>query len=423
MRKKFLEKRLQRLQEKRNKINSLVDASTEVAEVRSLTAQLEDLDAEISEVREELALIETEERAAEPVKVSDPVPAGAQRVGGKVVGSFKTEEERGEMLGSMEYRMAFKAYVQKQTPIPAEFRSGDAIDTVDTGAAIPLTIMREVINTVRKRYGNLYDKVRKLSVQGGVEFPIGELEADFHWITEDTVSPDQELDALADISFKYFTAEIRIAQTFLQQIVTLEDFEAKIVEVIALAYRKAMDKGIVKGTGVGQMTGIINDSRIANLSGHTITMTAADMGDWKKWRTKFFKAIPLGYRGGEFIFSLPTVDAYLETLSDDNNRPLYREVAGLEVDDGDAADPRGRFFGREVSIVENDVLPSFDDANANDVIGIYWYPNEYAINENFGFTMRKYFDENRNKWINKALVVVDGKPLNPYAFFLIKKGS
>ena len=46
---------------------------------------------------------------------------------------------------------------------------------------------------------------------------------------------------------------------------------------------------------------------------------------------------------------------------------------------------------------------------------------EYAINENFGFMMRRYYDEDRNKWINKALTVVDGKVLNPKGIYIITK--
>ena len=46
MRKKFLEKRLARLQEKRNKIVSLANASTDAAEVRSLAADLQEIDAD-----------------------------------------------------------------------------------------------------------------------------------------------------------------------------------------------------------------------------------------------------------------------------------------------------------------------------------------------------------------------------------------
>lgn len=404
--KKLIEKRESRLAE----IRKAIQDSNDVNEVRSLTAEAETVQAELTDARHQLAEIEAEELRA----AKNPVPEGAKLVNGQVRGSFKQDEKRDEdPTSSMEYRKAFMAYVQT-----GEMR-GEVISTADTAPAIPLTIMNEVINTVRKRYGNLYNKVRKLNVKGGVEFPIGALQATFKWIGESTVSPRQKLSALGKVSFQYYTAEIRIAQSFLSSILTLEAFEMKMAEVIAIAYLQAMDEGIVKGTGDGQMLGILNDPRVTNY----VAMTAADMNNWTAWRKKFFSKLPLGYRAGEFIFPLSTVETYLETMADANNNPVFRQATGLEVNDGDAMNPNGRFFGREISLVEPEILPDFDTANANDVIGIFWQPQEYAINENFGFTMRRYFDEETNEWVDKALVVVDGKVLNPTGYYLIKKSS
>lgn len=420
MRKDILKKKHERLLSKRAALVKKGLESSDAAEVRSINEQVTELDEEIAETKAELDEIEAEEaRSANP---GNP-PATAQTHNGGIAaaafGVNNTQRRNEPTIATQEYRQAFMAYVQDGTPIPAEFRAGDVISTADTGAAIPLTIMNEVINTVRKRYGNLYNKVRKTSVRGGVEYPIGALSATFKWINESTVSPRQKVDALSKVSFGYHTAEIRIAQTFVAQLLTLESFEARLAEVIAIAYIQAMDYGIVKGNGNGQMTGILNDARITN----TITMTAADMGDWIKWRKNFFAKLPLGYRSGEFIFPLSTVDAYLETMADANGNPIFRQATGLEVNDGDAMNPNGRFFGRNIALVEEDILPDFDTASAGDVIGIFWQPLEYAINENFGFTMRRYFDEETNEWVDKALVVVDGKVLNPTGFYKIVKGS
>lgn len=420
MRKEILEKKLARLTAKKETLKARGLASTDVNEVRSINELMEDVNAEIEETQAELNAIAEEERSAVPSRVTPPVEA--EQKNESIVGAFgmvngKKEERSENPLESMEYRKAFMAYVQQGTPIPAELRAGTAISTSDTAPAIPLTIMNEVINTVRKRYGNLYNKVRKLSIQGGVEFPIGALQASFKWIGEKTVSPRQKLDSLAKISFKYHTAEIRIAQTFLSYILTIDAFEAEIARVIAIAYLQAMDEAIVKGTGNGMPLGILNDTRVTN----NVSMTAAQLVDWKAWRKNFFAQLPLGYRAGEFIFPLSTVESYLETMSDANNNPIFRQATGLEVNDGDAINPSGRFFGREISLVEPDILPDYDTASSGDVIGIYWQPTEYAINENFGFNMRRYFDEEENEWVDKALVVVDGKVLNPTGYWLIKK--
>lgn len=411
--KDFLKKLLKARTDRMNEIRSAIDASNDVNEVRNLTKEATALQAEINDLNSQIASLD-EQRTV--------VPESAQHVNGNITASFsapaKAEEKREvNPLESMEYRSAFMAYVQKGVAIPAELRAGMAITTADSGAAIPLTIMNEVINTVRKRYGNLYSKVRKTTVQGGVEYPIGALKASFKWINESTVSPRQKLDPLAKVSFQYHTAEIRIAQTFLSNILTMDAFEAKIAEVIAIAYLEAMDYGIVNGTGNGQMLGILNDARVTN----SVSMSAQDINNWTAWRKKFFSKLPLGYRAGEFIFPLSTVESYLETMADANNNPVFRQATGLEVNDGDARNPNGRFFGRDISLVEPDILPDFDSAATGDVIGIYWQPDEYAINENFGFTMRRYFDEETNEWVDKALVVVDGKVLNPTGYYLIRK--
>lgn len=412
MRKAILEKKLARLMEKQKALSARALASEDANEVRSINETLSEVNAEIEETRDEISAIDAEMR--------DVVPANAELRNGAIVGAFTaksegTEAREDNYFESVEYRKAFMKFVQTGEPI---MRAGEAISTGDTGAAIPVTIMNDVINTVRKRYGNLYNKVRKLSVQGGVDFPIAALSAKFKWINEKTVSPRQRVGDTDKISFKFNTAEIRVAQTFLSQIVTLSSFESKLAEVIAIAYLQAMDEGIVVGSGDGSMLGILNDPRVTN----SITMTASDMNDWKAWRKNFFAKLPLGYRAGEFIFPLSTVETYLETMSDANNNPVFRQATGLEVNDGDAVNPNGRFFGRDISLVEPDIIADFDSASAGDVIGVFWQPEEYAINENFGFTMRRYFDEETNEWVDKALVVVDGKVLNPKGIYLIKKG-
>lgn len=411
-----LKKRLKRLMERRDALRAQALASADVNEVRSINAQIEAMNDDIADLNEEIteALAEEQQRAADPVASGTPVPEGAHRVGG----STPAEERNENPLESMEYRSAFMAYVQRGEAIHVETRNGEVISTVESGAAIPVTVMNEVINTVRHRYGNLYSKARKLSVPGGVKIPVGSLKASFKWISEETVSPRQKFDKLGAVTFGYNTAEIRIAQTFLSQILTLSAFEAEITRVIAEAYLEAMDYGIVNGSGDGSMLGILNDPRVTN----TVTLTSSQFQNWKDWRSKFFAKLPLGYRDGEFIFPIATVDAYLETMSDNNNNPIFRQAADLVVNDGDAQNPNGRFFGRAISLVEPDIIPDFDTAEQGDVVGLFWQPGEYAINENFGFQMRRYFDEETNEWVDKAITVVDGKVLNPTGFVKIIKG-
>lgn len=414
-RKKVLEKRLQRLQQKKKDLAARALASDSADEVRSINAQIEDINADLAEVQEELdAIAADEQRSANDEQRSENPPENARLVNGRVMGSFTTPEQRSENpLASLEYRSAFRAYYSNGTPIPAEFR--DAINTSDHAVIIPHTVMQVVINTIRQKRGGLYSRVRKTSVRGGVEYPIGALQASFKWINEGTVSPRQNVGKLGSVVFKYNVGEIRVARTFLSDLLGIDAFEQEIGRLIGEAYLEAMDAGIVSGSGSGSMLGILNDPRVTN----EVVMTAAEMGDWTKWRTKFFKKLPLSYRSGEFVFPVSTVDEYLETMADSNKNPVFKEATGLEIDE---ATGTGRFFGRHVECVEPDVIPDFDAAAAGDVVGLYWQPQQYAINENYGFQAKRYFDEETNEWVNKVLVVVDGRVLDPSGFVKIIKG-
>lgn len=448
-RKKIIERRIRRLEEKRNDIKSKVDNSTDVNEVRSLTTELQDIIDELNDLKDELAELENDDNndnsnndnqdnSRSNFNVNDnivndniannvrAIPKGATLVNGDItnVASFKTtrSDSDEDMFASLEYRKAFMQYAQRGIAIPDKFQKRDSAANTNTlGAIIPTTLLNEFINEVKLRYGNLYSKIRRLNIQGNLRVPIAKLEADFKWISEDTVSPRTDAGTFNDyVQFSFNTAEIRVSQTLVSSIVTLDLFEREIVEIMMIAYLKAMDEGIVKGTGNGQMLGIINDPRVL-ATGNVVEFTSDEINNWTEWRKNFFSKLPLGYRAGEFIFPLSTVESYLATMADNNNNPIFRQATGLEVRDGDVKNPNGRFFGRDISLVEPNILPDFDSAENGDVIGIYWQPQEYAINTNMQFTMRRYFDEERNEWVNKILTIVDGKVLNPKGIWLIKK--
>lgn len=321
----------------------------------------------------------------------------------------------------MEYRTAFKNYVQKGTPVPADLMKragGDPGPSVvaDIGLIIPSTIMNEFIKDIQKIYGQIYSKVRKLNIPGGVKFPISDLKADFKWITETTVSPRQKAGDIKEyVEFSYNIGEVRISQTLLSSIVSLSLFESEITRILVEAYVKAMDKNIFYGTGNGQMLGIFNDPRVTNV----VEFTEAEFADWTKWRKKLFAAIPLSMRGrGEFVFPASTVESYLLTMQDSNGRPLFKEATDLTITDSNTS---GRFFGREVTLVEPDVISDFGTASAGDIIGAFWVPTDYGINTQLQFGVKRYFDDETNQWVNKGLTIVDGKMLNTKSCYILKK--
>lgn len=418
-RKKILEKRLARLMAKKTTLTERALASEDANEVRSINAELSELNDEITETKEEIDTIDSDEQRSNP-------PANAQHVNagivGNTIGTFEPQKRESEdPYCTMEYRTAFKNYVQRGTPIPANLiqrAGGDPGPSIteDIGLIIPSTIMNEFIKDVQKVYGQIYAKVRKLNIKGGVKFPISDLKANFKWITETTVSPRQKAGDIKEyIEFSYNIGEIRVSQTLLSNIVSLNLFESEITRIMVEAYVEAMDKAIFWGTGNGQMLGIFNDPRVTNV----VEFTAAEFADWKAWRKKLFATIPLSKRGkGEFVFPASTVESNLMTMEDGVGRPLFREATDLTFTDSSNS---GRFFGRDVTLVEPDVIGDFETASAGDIVGLFWVPTDYAINTQLQFGMKRYFDEETNQWVNKGLTIVDGKMLDTKACYIIKK--
>lgn len=430
MLRKYFEDLIERKKAEAEEIRKKIKDSDSADEVRSLGETLQALRDEIDDAEEQLKKLEED----------DPDGTGSGNGEGNGTGSGDGEgrsfspmralgsgymnqraNKTDDPYSTLEYRKAFKSYVQKGTPIPVELRAGgDKGTTVaaDIGAIIPTTIMNELIKEVSKVYGQVYAKVRKLNVKGGVEFPISKLKANFKWINDGTVSDRQKAGEIKNkVSFSYHIGEIRVSESLLASVVSLDLFESEITKLLVEAYVQAMDTAIIAGSGTGQPLGITNDTRVTGNTGNIIEFEATEIGDWTAWRKKLFAKIPLAKRGqGEFLFPASTVETNLLTMKDANDRPLFREAT-----EGTMGNEAGTFFGRTVTLVEPELIKDFDTASNGDVIGIFWVPSDYAINTNLQFGMKRYFDEDSNEWVNKGLTIVDGKILDVSGCYLLKK--
>jgi HK97 family phage major capsid protein len=176
-----------------------------------------------------------------------------------------------------------------------------------------------------------------------------------------------------------------------------------------------MDNEIIRGdTSKGELEGITTKVGVKS-----IALTDADMADWKALQKKIFAVLPLAMRSKpyEFLMSAGTYESNIKTLSDSANRPVYSETFS-PVDGALSC----KFKGHDVTLVEQDILPDFDSASANDVFGVLWVPAEaYAVNTNAEFTVVRYFDHETNQEVTKALVVNDGKVLRTDLIYLLTK--
>lgn len=422
---KFLKKLIARKEKEAEAIRSKMKASESAQEVRELGETLQSVLDELQEAKDKLADAEKEgkEETDEPKNEPQDDPAAEPQRSAfdpamtRSVGSFTTvtgEKRTGNALDSMEYRQAFMRYVQTGE-WNYQKRADETLITSDVGKIIPNTIMNEFIKDL-KVYGNLYNRVRKLNVKGGVEFPIEELVPTVSWITETTVSETQAVPNIkTSVSFGYHIVEARLAQSLLSQVVSLPYLETEMARLLAEAFVKEFDRIIISGTGSGQPLGILNDVRVK--TANKITLSSADMADWTKWRTKFFAKIPLAYRGeGVMIMTAATWETYIMTLKDANDRPLYNETY-----DPQTGNPTCRFAGREVILVEPDILKDYDTAATGEAWAIYLKPTDYAINTNLQIGFKRWFDDDKNKYFNKGLCIMDGKLLDVNSVYIFKK--
>ncbi|MCM1218125.1 MAG: phage major capsid protein [Lachnospiraceae bacterium] len=442
-RKKVLEKRLQRLQNKLSGLRDKLKATEDVAEARALAAQIEDVNEDIQEVQAELDDLDvqdpqpgdegadggTDPEPAEP----EPAAGGAEprsgglQVIGTPVASFAlqrgAQQRRTEsVLDSMEYREAFATYVRsgdsaRLDALVAEKRADETLMTSDVGKIIPNTIMNEFIRDL-KVYGNIYNRVRKLNVKGGVEFPIEELVPEVTWITESTVSETQKAPEInRSISFGYHICEARISQSLLSQVVTLAVLEQEIARLLAEAFIKEFDRVVLHGSGKGQPLGILNDSRVPEKQ--KISFTEEEIAKWQTWRTKLFAAVPLAYRGqGILVMTPSTWESRIMTLADDINRPLYQETYNPSTGTLEC-----RFAGKEVVLVESDILKDFDTAGIREAWGLHFKPMDYAVNTNLQIGFKRWFDDDKNRYVNKGLCIIDGKLLDTHGVYILTKGG
>ena len=431
--KKYLMDLIAKKKDKLAKLLERSNASTDVNEVRSINEEMTELRSEITGLESQVANIRDEEhthdKGEEQRGALNPVANFNQ--GNNQ--SHSEEKRDNDPRGTMEYRTAFMNYVRTGAVSDIlEHRQNDQNESGDLGVLLPSTVVQDIIKGVEKVYGQLYSRVKKTNIKGGVKYPIGSFGATFKRITDSEPLPanvpsDRQNGGQITgyVEFSYKLGEIRLAQTLLASVLSVPVFEAELSKVIVEAYVKAMDYEILKGNGESQeLEGILTEANKTSGSriptGNIIEFTANEMADWTAWQKKLFAVIPLSMRSlrPEFVMTPHTYEANIKTLKDNNNRPLYNETFN-PVDGAETA----TFKGRPICFVEEGQgIVNFDDGVNGDYFGIYWIPEKaYAINTNLEFAVTRYFDNEKLQYVDRAVVINDGKILDPKYLYLLKK--
>lgn len=412
--KKYLEKRLAKLTAKRDTLAARAKDTQDINELRAINAQIEEINGDIADIREQIADFDAEPRGA-----ADPVAAGAEprgtlENGHNPIARFTAPAPAPvvDAHDTQEYRTAFMEYICRGTAIPAEVRA--TTTTADASVVIPTTVMNEIIQEM-DTYGNIWAKVRKINVQGGVEIPILTIKPTAQWITETQSSPDKKIQMNTKITFSYYGLECKVAQTILVNVVSLPMFESLFASLVVEAMIRALEEAIVNGSGAGQPMGIVNDTRVP--AANVIEMTEAQFGKWNEWKKRVFAKMKKAYRNGAFIMAQSTFDGYIDAMTDTTGQPIGRVNYG--IDGGETY----RFGGKTVETVEPTLVKDFETAEAGDVVAIFINLNDYVVNTNMQITTTRWIDNDGNEIKNKALMYCDGKLADPNGVLIIKKAA
>lgn len=309
-----------------------------------------------------------------------------------------------------EYKTAFMNFATRGIAIPAKFHNAAATTSAaDAAAVIPTTMVKEIVRNLKER-GIIFQQMRHMNIQGGVEIPILDLMPTASWVGEGA-SEEQKLSAKDKISFSYHGLECKIAQSILVGAVTIDAFQELFVELATEAVIAAIEKGAFKGTGEGQMLGVCNDPRVTNV----VELTVAEFAQWSAWKKKVFAAIPKKYQNGKFYMSQGTFEGYIDGMVDNNGQPVGRTNYGIT--DG----AKYRFGGKDVETTEDDVLSNFDAAATGEVVAVYMNMKAYIFNSNMTMTVVQWTDHDTNKKKTKVLIICDGKIADANGVMLVKK--
>jgi HK97 family phage major capsid protein len=434
MNKKKLLKILNAKNERKAALKKTIDTTDKIEEIRSAQIEIDGLNEEISDLNEMIADIEAEEaRNANQglgqgaAAMDPPINQVPQARGQQVPNNFnplgtyqsgqgaqQRTQEVEDRYSTLEYRQAFMNFCTTGTITP-ELRADATTTTGDVSAVIPSTILNEVIKKVTS-YGQIFSRVRKLNVKGGLTIPILSLKPTATWIGETTPSDKQKAQANTNISFSYYGLECKVSTSLLSDTVRLDGFENVITDLIVEAMTKALDLAILNGTGIGQPLGITKDTRIPNTQ--IVTLKPDEVTSWSVWKKKVFAKMPLSYKGGaSFFMASGTFEGYIDGMVDNNGQPIGRVNYGI------TSGPQESFGGKSVVQVEDDIIAPYDDAATGDVIAVYCNLNNYGFNSNMQMLMYRYFDNDKNEYVDKAILIADGKIIDPNGVVIVKKGT
>ena len=412
--KKKLEARKAKLEKKRDELMKRSEESQDVEEVRAIGDRLRDIVEDLRDVEDDLLAIAEEEagerkpgEGGEGDNGGDNGGDGGRRSAS--VGNFRAlgtygmgrVEQRGgvddDPTNTLEYRMAFRSYVAKGTPIPKELRQDANTTTSDVPSVIPSVIMNRIIEGLTV-CGMILAEVTKTAFPAGVVVPTSSVKPVATWVAEGAGS-DRQKKTTSKVVFSYYKLRCEISMSAEVEAMAISAFEDAFVANVVDAMVVAIEKAIIAGGGSvdGCPTGILTQDVP---SGQTITIadTSTHIPTYAEL-VAAEAALPVEYENTAKWFMTKKQFMTFVGMVDDNGQPIARVDYGIE--NGAVR----RLLGREV------VVHPYATEMGDNIAAIYDF-RDYVLNTIYDLGIQRKQDWDTEDYLTKAVMSVDGKPVS-----------
>ena len=388
-----MNKRLKEILARKMEIRKALEGTDKV-DLAALEKELQELEAEETELRRRAEVangINTAEgETGTPEVRAIPKPAVSAPVA--------------DPRATMEYRKAFMTYVRTGV-MGAELRNDANTLTSDIGAAIPTPTMNKIVEQL-STYGNIIPLVTNTNFLPGVNVPTSATKPVASWVNEGAGSEKQKK-TVGSVVFGHFKLRCAVSVSLEAEYMSIDAFEAALVNNIVEAMAKAVEAAIISGNGSGKPTGILHVG--SSPVGTTQEVSALSYGVL----TAAEGALPVAYENGAvWVMAKQTFMGFVGMV-DQNGHPIAR------VDHGINGAPERFLLGRQVILTDN--LPAFSAADANAIFAFLYRMKDYMLNTNFNVGIRTYEDNDTDDIIRKSILVCDGKPVDTTSLIKLKK--
>lgn len=374
--------------------------ANEIDKANEVTASIEALDLEFDNACKAQANL----NALNKTGATSTTNSIIKENGNKMENSKATWANKAEMFNSVEYRNAFMKNVLAGEAIPAQFKNTDAQTVTSEVSSVIPTVLVQKIYSKLETYGKFFAMATKTSYKGGVSVPTSSVNLTASFVAERNTASAQEAPT-GTVTFAYRKLICKVAISFEADVVTLDIFEADLIEKVSKAMIKAIEQAMFTGAGAdgNQPVGFLTETPA---SGQAIEIAEGSHFTYAKL-CEAEAAVPEAYDANA-VWVMPKATFYNEIagmVDSTTGQPIARVNFGL---DG-KIEPT--INGRRVEF--SPYMASFTTTTSADtIVAAIFDFSSYVINTNYAMTIKKYTDEATDDQITKALMLVDGKTVD-----------